>query len=64
MSAIDNHSFVTDEIATLMSKGCVARVGEKPLVVNPLTVALNKAGKPRLVLDCRHINKHLFRSDT
>ena len=43
-----------------MSKGCVARVGEKPLVVNPLTVALNKAGKPRLVLDCRHINKHLF----
>ena len=31
-----------------------------PRVVNPLTVAQNKSGKLRLVLDCRHINKHLF----
>ena len=31
-------------------------------VVNPLTVALNKAGKPRLVLDCKHINSHLHKS--
>lgn len=36
---------------------------EKPHVVNPLTVAYSRAGKPRLVLDCRHINPclHLFK---
>ena len=27
--------------------------------MNPLTVAYNRHGKPRLVLDCRHIN-HLL----
>ena len=30
-------------------------------VVNPLTVALNKNGKERLVLDCRHIDPDLFK---
>ena len=31
--------------------------------MNPLTVAYNRSGKPRLVLDCRHINPclHLFK---
>ena len=28
-------------------------------MVNPLTVAFSKKGKPRLVLDCRHVNEHL-----
>ena len=32
-----------------------------PNIVNPLTVAINKAGKLRLVLDCRHIDLHLFK---
>lgn len=32
-----------------------------PKVVNPLTVAYGKSGKPRLVLDCRHINPELFK---
>jgi hypothetical protein len=32
-----------------------------PAVVNPLTVAFGKSGKPRLVLDCRHINPHLVK---
>ena len=32
-----------------------------PHVVNPLTVALNKNGKKRLMLDCRHIDPDLFK---
>jgi hypothetical protein len=40
-------------------KGCISRVELKPHVVNPLTVAGNKT-KLRLVLDCRHINPHLY----
>ena len=47
----------------MLEKCVISEEKEKPKVVNPLTVAYNRAGKPRLVLDCRHINKciHLFR---
>ena len=30
------------------------------MCVNPLTVAFNRDGKARLVLDCRDINSHLI----
>lgn len=39
----------------------MSRVREKPTVVNPLTVAKNRNGKQRLVLDCRHVNPHLHK---
>ena len=55
-SALDNPVIVSNEIQKLLEKGCVTEVCNPPSVVNPLTVAFNKAGKPRLVLDCRHIN--------
>ena len=58
-SAKDNKSFVSDEIDKLLMNGCISRVELKPHVVNPLTVAGNKT-KLRLVLDCRHINPHLY----
>ena len=58
-SAMDNKSFVSDEIDKLLMKGCISRLELKPHVVNPLTVAGNKS-KLRLVLDCRHINPHLY----
>ena len=55
-SARENPSFVEQEIRTLLSKGVVSRYEGVPHVVNPLTVAYNRKGKPRLVLDCRYIN--------
>ena len=58
-SARDNPSFVGSEIQSLLDKRCIVKVSERVFVVNPLTVACNKHGKPRLVLDCRHIN-HLL----
>jgi len=62
-SARENPEFVRKEIQALLDKGVVSEVKDKPKVVNPLTVAYNKAGKPRLVLDCRHVNPnlHLFK---
>lgn len=60
-SARENPSFVNTEIENLLQKGCVSEVFDTPHVVNPLTVAFNRGGKPRLVLDCRHINPHLFK---
>lgn len=55
-SARENAGFVSTEINRLAEKRCIMRVKERPFVVNPLTVAFNKKGKPMLVLDCRHIN--------
>ena len=61
-SARENLPFVRSEVQNLLKKGVVSRRDDIPYVVNPLTVAYNKKGKPRLVLDCRHLNKclHLF----
>ena len=58
-SARDNVSIVYLEIQKLIEKDCVTQVIHIPFVVNHMTVAFNKSGKPRLVLDCRHINKSI-----
>ena len=62
-SARDNMSFVQEEVDRLEKSGVVTHVEEVPNVVNPLTVAYSRKGKPRLVLDCRHINQfmHTFK---
>ena len=62
-SARNDMKFVQEEVQRLLSKGIVTEVSHMPHVVNPLTVAYSKSGKPRLVLDCHHINQylHLFK---
>ena len=60
-SSLDNSVIVNNEIEKLLKKGCITKFEDIPSVVNPLTVAFNKSNKPRLVLDCRHINLHLFK---
>ena len=60
-SARDNADFVSSEIQNLLLKGCIREVPTAPTVINPLTVAINRAGKKRLVLDCRHLNLELFK---
>ena len=58
-SARDNKNFVSEEVEKLLKNGCISQVSERPHVINPLTVAYGKSGKPRMVLDCRCINPHL-----
>ncbi|XP_060081899.1 uncharacterized protein LOC132561188 [Ylistrum balloti] len=60
-TAKDNPDFVVGEITKLLRLGCVSEVSSEPAVINPLTVAFNQSGKPRLVLDCRHINPFLHK---
>ena len=60
-SARENPEFVMKEIHNLLLKKCISETPFIPNIVNPLTVAINIAGKLRLVLDCRHINPHLFK---
>lgn len=52
-------SFVENEIGLLLKKGVINISNDEPHIVNPLTVAYSRSGKPRLVLDCRHINEFL-----
>ena len=33
-----------------------------PVVINPLSVSIQKSGKKRLILDLRHVNQYLFKS--
>ena len=58
-TARDSMEFVKSEVNKLLENSCAVEVKDKPIVINPLTVATNKVGKQGLVLDCRHLNKCL-----
>ncbi|XP_064642032.1 uncharacterized protein LOC135496587 [Lineus longissimus] len=60
-SALVNAVFVEEEIAKLYRLGCISVCEEPPLVVNPLSVAVNAKDKKRLILDLRYVNMHLLR---
>jgi len=58
-SAFINHSFVDEAVAELVESGAVKEVPFKPFVTNPLSVASNKSGKLRLILDLSVLNKYV-----
>ena len=58
-SALNHVPFVTDAIDALVLSGSVEQVTDIPYIVNPLTVAQNKGGKLRLVLDLRFVNPYV-----
>ncbi|KAL5017702.1 hypothetical protein ScPMuIL_005215, partial [Solemya velum] len=45
-SARECPDFVNAEVETLLLKGIISKVIEKPHVINPLTAAYNKSAKP------------------
>ena len=53
--------FVAEAINDLLSKGLVLESSTAPHVVNPLSVSVNNAGKKRLILDLRFVNKFLWK---
>ena len=56
-SSLRQPQFVSQAITKLQQNNCVEELTQKPYCCNPLTVAEGK--KLRLVLDLRHVNKHL-----
>ena len=60
-SALDNSDFVLQEISELLKSGCIKQVSYTPRNVNPLSVATQRSGKKRLILDLRFINKHIYK---
>ena len=46
-SAFDNSDFETEAVLDFLKSGCIEEVKIKPIVVNPLTVSIQKLGKRR-----------------
>ena len=61
-SALDERAFVEDAINSLLDLNCIEELVESPEIINPLSVSIQKSGKKRLILDLRHVNRHLFKS--
>ena len=59
-SALSESAFVDSVINDLIVQGCVTEVFEAPVIINPLSVSVQKSGKKRLILDLRHVNLFLF----
>ena len=57
-SSLRETKFVEESILKLLTDGCIRSVKEPPHCINPLTVA-ERNSKLRLVLDLRHVNKHI-----
>ena len=56
-SSLRHPQFVSQAITKLLENNCIEERKQKPYCCNPLTVAEGK--KLRLVLDLRHVNKHI-----
>lgn len=42
----------------LLELGLISEVLTPPTVINPFSVAVNSEGKPKLILDLRHVNSY------
>jgi len=58
---LERPAFVESAINDLIINGCVTEVFEAPVIINPLSVSIQKSGKKRLILDLRHVNQFLYK---
>ena len=56
-SAIINSDIADKSVPELLASGCVKELPFTPFVVSPLSIATNKAGKQRHILDLSSLNK-------
>lgn len=56
-SVLLSAEFVSDTVSDLLLSGCTTHVPFKPVVVNPLCVAMSSSGKKRLILVQSVLNK-------
>ena len=57
-SFFEHEDFAVNEVKKLIQKGRVKIVQEKPYIVNPLSVAVQRT-KLRLILDCSYLNSYI-----
>ena len=61
-SALAHANLVWEAVQELLYSGSVVQVPNPPQVVNPLSVSIQSFGKKRLILDLRHVNKHIWKA--
>ena len=61
-SALDERFFVEDAIHSLLQLKCIEELAVSPEIINPLSVSKQKSGKKRLILDLRHVNRHIYKN--
>lgn len=60
-SALKESEFVKEAINDLLDRGLIEKCSHIPIVVNPLSVSIQRNGKKRLILDLRTVNKHVWK---
>ena len=60
-SALTNKSFLDQETTGLINARRVKEMENVPYIVNPLSV-IEKSDKPRLILDLRLVNMHVYKN--
>ena len=60
-SSLINENFVIDSTNEMLKIGSIKEVKAPPIVINPLFVSENLAGKKRLILDLRYMNEQLYK---
>ena len=58
-SALEHGDFVSSAVCDLLELGLISEVLTPPTLINPLSVSVNSEGKPRLILDLRHVNSYI-----
>lgn len=58
-SALENAVFVSQSIVELLGHGCIKELVFPPNVCSPLVVVVSRAGKKRLVINLRYVNRFL-----
>lgn len=51
--------FISEAVSDLLELGLITEMSSTANVVNPLTVSFNSEEKGGLILDLRHVNKHV-----
>ena len=58
-SALEHGDFVSPAVCDLLELGLISEVLTPPTVINPPSVSVNSDGKPRRILDLRHVNIYI-----
>ena len=58
-SALEHGDYYSSAFCDVLELGLITEVLTSPTVINPLSVSFNSEGKPRVILDLRHVNSYI-----
>ena len=61
VSTVNNQAFVDGSVSELLASGCICETASLPFICSPLSVVESSAGKKRLVINLRHLNRFLWK---